>query len=237
MPRSDRADVGSMPRRSRHVSRRPAPTQSARTAHRVAPASADHRIDLTTTHACDRQVMTGGEAHHPALPDRRVDAEEPVLSRMLRRRSRGVGQKCGEVVHEHERGVVRWIDRTTGAFIAGTQVAGRVVRRCDLGLDAGAAIPWPLRTLRRHHDPFARQRIATAMRVSVRVERHGRSVRHNRRMSGLNARGPRRGTATPTVESSRMIRCRCPVQGARWRHMISSPPRSASRRRASPVNA
>ena len=131
------------------------------------------RPDLGGRHQGQRQVVTRGEAQHPALAAGGAGHQEAVaLDGRLGARQR----EGGEVVVESERRRVRRVARATRARVPGTQVAGGIVGREVLvggGLDV--PLPRPAQPPRRAEHPLVEQRVVAAVRT--RGEAHGRRRR------------------------------------------------------------
>ena len=177
----------------------------------------DHPHHVGVFHLGQAEVVAWREAEDAALthPGRRPEQCVVVADGWLRH----VGEQRREVVGEHERLGVVGVADAAGALVARAEVTRRVVDDPIGRRRLGLAVPGASGSLRRHHDPLVGQRIEPTMRVTGGVERHAaqrRSIERRRRtctrstqrrrMSGLNERGPRRGTATPTANSSLTIR-------------------------------
>ena len=137
-----------------------------------------HAANVRQIHARQGQVVPGAEADDAADSCFGLRLKEAVG---LKRPVRCVGAQCGEIVLEDKGvGVVR-IDQSAGPFVAGAEIAGRVVlwqgkgwRRFRL------ALPGSFHAMGRDKYPLSGKQIAAAVGVLGRVERGGHTVQANR---------------------------------------------------------
>jgi hypothetical protein len=98
----------------------------------------DHPPDAIDRHLREREVVTGGEAHHPAFTADRRGPKELVAGIIT---LLDILQKGSKVVLENKRVSVIVIADATGSFVAGTEITIRIVLRSRFRNSFGLSLP------------------------------------------------------------------------------------------------
>ena len=139
---------------------------------RLLDPDVDDALNSSDRHARKREIVTRGKAQHATASRFAFGDKQPVGLRAGRR----VGLQRRKIIVEHEGMQVVRVAGAVGAQGARAEIAVRVMgERGGRGLPLALALPGTLRAVRRDQDPFASQRIETAVRGAAQQlkARHG----------------------------------------------------------------
>ena len=133
-------------------------------------------------HARQCQIVSRAETDYAADSRLGLRLEEAVI---LKRPVRRIGTQCGKVVVEDEGVRVGRIDLPAGAFVAGAEIAGRVVLWQGLeGRGFRLALPRASHSMGRDKYPLSGEQIAAPVRMLGGVKWDGHTVWGSRRNRG-----------------------------------------------------
>ena len=139
---------------------------------RLLDPDVDHALDVGDRHAGQRQIVTRGKAQNAATSRFAFGDKQTIAFHIGRR----VSLQRLKIIVEHEGVRVVGIAGAAHAQVARTKIAvGVMGERCRRRFRLALALPGALRAVRRHQDPFAGQRIETAVRGAAKrlYARHG----------------------------------------------------------------
>jgi len=115
---------------------------------------ADYFFDSRQIHAGERQIMTGGEAHH-AANSRLTFGYHQAFVLHVHPEVRRIFPQRSEIIFEDERRTVFGVARPARAWVPGAKVAGRVVARTHNRRNClDRALPWTPCPMRRNQHPL-----------------------------------------------------------------------------------